>query len=189
MIFPIFPFFLFRFLCFSLVSPQYIWSHAEFGARENPRSPWRGDFRVPSKLNSLGVQPAVGQVDGEDLVTRSSAGNLSSLKLTVAVWRSHRDERDCDTRALATHVALFRMDLRYKTRRTCSHVSCEVACSLPITRWSSLKFAARFARNGHYRRNARREAVRRTPNARDRVWSFSEAIILRVKGLSGIHYA
>jgi len=125
---------------------------------------------------------AVGQVDGEDLVTRSSTGNLSRLKLTVAVWRSPRDAKDRNTRTPATHVVpyvphefhLCTFVWVYKTRRTRLHVSCEVACSLPITRWSSLKFAAKLARNGHYRRNARREAVRRSAQNTECPWSCLE---------------
>lgn len=67
------------------------------------------------------MQPATGQVDGEDLVTQSSTSNLSSLKLIVVVWRSPRDVRDRDTKILTSHVALARMNftyVRYKIRRT-----------------------------------------------------------------------
>lgn len=166
--FPFFASFVFRLYCM----PR---SHAEFGARENPRGPSRGDFRVPGKLNSLDRRR-------DRLMAKTLLRDhhrtifLSNLKLTVTVWRSHRDARDRDTRILATHAALSRMSftcMRYKTRRTCCHVSCGVACSLPITWWSSLKFAARFARSGHYRRNARREAVRSARNT-ECPWSCLE---------------
>lgn len=77
----------------SLSWRRTVWSHAEFGARgssRGPADPWRGDFRVPSKLNSP-VARQDSLIAWTLLRVRQRAIYRLETETLVAVWRNPRD--------------------------------------------------------------------------------------------------